>query len=95
MHLDCTLAVLAKGPSHQCDAARDGGGIKSKQFVVLRKDIFYPLFGVHWPNNLDECLPKAFKDAVVPTLIGSGKSRLVYRGCHPKAVEDLFVLAKA
>lgn len=94
MHLDCALTVLAQGPSHQCDAAGDGGGIKNERFVILRKDILNPLFGVHWPDNLDERLPKAFIDAVVPALIGYRKSRLVYRSCHPKAVEDLFVLAR-
>ena len=95
MHLYSTLAVLAQGPPHECDATRYGCGIQSEQLVILRKDIFNPHLGVQGPDNLDERLPESFIDAIVPALVGSGKSGLVDRCRDSKPVEELLVPPKA
>lgn len=63
--------------------------------MILWKDILNLLLEVHGTDNLDECQPQAFIDAIVPALVYSGKRRLVNRSSHIKPVEEYLVFAKA
>ena len=85
------LSQAAQGPSHECEAARYGHVVQGEQFMVMRKDILNPHLGVQGADNLDERLHKLFIDAIVPALVGSGKSGLVDRNRDSKPLENLFL----
>jgi hypothetical protein len=45
--------------------------------MILRIDILNPLLGVQWTDNVHESLSKSFINAVIPAIVGSGKSGLI------------------